>query len=286
MLVSERVERASWGDVNGDGFGDLFIAEKDTTGRLFMNAEGGRLTEGREKLDRGNSSDSSHAGAWGDFDNDGDLDLHISARQNPNRLLRNDGGTTFTDVTVPPLGDRGDSYDAIWGDYDNDGDLDLFVGNNDETSLLLRNDKTTEGPVFTDVTAGPLRKAGAATTMTWVDIDNDGDLDLCVSDWDDAVQLFRNDLENKNHWLSVRLVGTRSNTCGIGARVRAVAGGRSQLRYVTGGSNSGAKTLRVHFGLGTSTSVDLLEIRWPSGTIQKLLDVPVDQHLVVQEGAQ
>ena len=126
---------------------------------------------------------------WGDYDNDGDLDLYLVNYLTPNRLFRNDGGGAFTDVTSGPLGDPGAGQGAAWADYDLDGDLDLYFVNHGTPNKLLRNDGA-EG--FTDVTAGPLGDAGWGLAATWGDSDNDGDPDLYITN-DGPNRLLRND---------------------------------------------------------------------------------------------
>jgi hypothetical protein len=221
-----------------------------------------------------------------DYDNDGDLDLFLVRRYLVNRLLRNDGGFKFADVTPRLIDEPHLTFGAAWGDYDNDGDLDLFVVNNTrDMSRLFRNDSAGDAPAFADVTDGPLRRTGASIAAAWVDVDGDGDLDLTASDWDDAVLLFRNDIRNGNHWLKFRLVGTRSNTWGVGARVRVVAGGKSQMRLITGGSPAASEVLEVAFGLGAATRADLVEVRWPSGIVQTLRDQVADRRILIREAA-
>jgi hypothetical protein len=273
----------SWADFTGDGLPDLFLCSRGGPDRLLVNKGDGAFQDVSSWLESNPSDGNSRCGSWGDYDNDGDFDLYICRRSGPNSLLQNDGGQGFTDVTAAPLGDRRLSLGALWGDYDHDGDLDLFVGNNDGRSLLLRNDGGTEKPAFTDVTTGPLRYAGSAYAMAWADFDGDGDLDLTVSDWDDAVRIFRNDQETGHHWLQVRLRSGSRNTAGIGARIRVTTDGRSQVREISGGSSSATNPLRAHFGLGRAHRVEELEVRWPSGTLQTLRDVPADQLLVLEE---
>ena len=130
--------------------------------------------------------------AWGDYDNDGDLDLYVANHSGgrPNKLIRNDGGEVFVNATSGPLGDLGPGTGVAWGDYDNDGDLDLYLGNYGAANMLFRNDG---GGVFTDVTSGPLGDAGYSNGVAWVDYDNDGDIDLYVVNEGQANGLFRND---------------------------------------------------------------------------------------------
>jgi hypothetical protein len=127
--------------------------------------------------------------AWGDYDNDGDLDLYI-ANTSANKLLRNEGGGVFVNATGGPLGDASVGEGVAWGDYDNDGDLDLYVANFNAANKLFRNDG---GDTFVDATGGPLGDAGDGYGVAWGDYDNDGDLDLYVTNFNTANLLFRND---------------------------------------------------------------------------------------------
>ena len=118
------------------------------------------------------------------------------------------------------------------------------------------------------------------------DYDNDGDLDVLITNNGQAPQLLRNDGGNRKHWIEVRLIGTRSNRDGIGAAIRIAAGGRTQFDQAKGGmSYQSAHDPRVHFGLGDSEKVDLLEVRWPSGAIDTLTNLAANCVVTVKEGA-
>ena len=117
------------------------------------------------------------------------------------------------------------------------------------------------------------------------DIDNDGDVDIVVNDLDSAPQLLRNDGGNKNNWIIVKTIGTKSNRNGIGAKVKVVAGDLTQLDEVrSGGSYISQNDLKLHFGLEKRTSVDLIQVRWPSGAVDTLKDVAVNKIVTVKEG--
>ena len=116
------------------------------------------------------------------------------------------------------------------------------------------------------------------------DFDNDGRIDGVVVNMDDQLTLLHNTTRNGNHWLTVRVIGSRSNRDGIGARVRVRAGGRDQIREVkTSGSYASASDPRVHFGLGAASKIEALEVKWPSGARQVFTDVPEDRIAVVHE---
>ncbi len=278
-------EGVACADYDNDGDLDIYIVNYYSANKLLRN-DGGLafvdVTSG-PLGDMGNGRGVD----WGDYDNDGDLDLYFANRYGANKLLRNDGGGTFVDVTSGPLSDGGHAKGVAWGDYDNDGDLDLFLAKGDGLILgpnrLLRNDG---GGTFVDATSGALADSGCWYGSALGDMDNDGDLDLYATNMLGANKLFLNQKGSKKHWLHANLVGVISNKSAIGARVRAVSGSLSQIREISGGSGyMSQNSLTAEFGLGSRTSVDTLEIRWPSGTIQKLTGLPVDTLLVITESA-
>jgi hypothetical protein len=220
--------------------------------------------------------------AWGDYDGDRDQDLYLPiGGGNANKLLRNEGGGTFVDATSGPLGDTGNGTGVAWGDYDNDGDLDLYLANFGTSNKLFRNDG---GGTFADTTRSPLGDTGAGFGVAWADYDGDGDLDLYLANWGVSNKLFRNNLSTADGWLHVDLEGVYSNRAGIGARVRIVTGGTSQMREISGGSGYASQnSLTAEFGLGVATTVDSVQVIWPSGIIQDSLNVAVDQLILITE---
>ena len=154
-----------------------------------------------------------------------------------------------------------------------------------ETKTMYRNVRGQ----FEDVTArlgsamlAPRVSRGAA----FADFDNDGDIDVLVTNNGQEPQLLRNDGGNRNHWLQLRLVGVRSNRDGIGARVTVKAGGITRVDEAKGGmSYQSAHDPRLHFGLGGTDRVASIEIRWPSGMIDRLADLPADRVITVREGS-
>ena len=128
-----------------------------------------------------------------------------------------------------------------------------------------------------------MRRSGRG--VAFGDLDNDGRLDILINNQNDPPTLLHNECESPGHWISIRTVGTKSNRDGIGARVTLVAGGRRQIQEVrSGGSYLSQNDLRVHFGLGSATKVDLIEIRWLSGAVDKIESASVDRFLTVEEG--
>jgi len=264
---------AGWADYDNDGDVDLYVARSDVN-KLLRN-DGGTFTDATS----GPEGDAGHGRglAWGDYDNDGDLDLYLS-NDGANKLLRNDGGT-FTDVTTTTLGDVGEGYGAAWADYDNDGDLDLYIASR-QWNRLYRND----GGTFVDAANDELRDGSYGQGVSWADPDGDGDLDLYLTNRG-ANRFFRNDLSTGAHWIHVHAKGTSlNNRAAIGARVRIVAGGASQIREVSGGGGFlGQNSLIAAFGLGSTSSVDTIEVRWPSGLIQTVESVSADTLIDVIE---
>ncbi len=185
-----------------------------------------------------------------------------------------------------------------WGtkffDYDSDGWVDLFVANGHvypqlenyrQRKLLYKNNRNG---TFTELAA----QAGAALVaerasrgVAFGDLDNDGDVDVVVNDLDGAPQLLRNDGGNANNSVLIKTIGVKSNRNGAGARVRVVAGDLTQVDEVrSGDSYLSQSDLRLHFGFERRTKIDLIEIRWPSGAIDRITNANVNKVLTVKEG--
>jgi hypothetical protein len=289
---------AAWGDYNNDGRPDLFLPNGAFVGLpnyLYRNDGGGTFT----RVGAGMVDGFFHAAsaAWGDYDNDGDLDLFVSCAAPPagsgscpNFFYRNDGNDTFTCLTSLPANDPeyqgGASQGCNWGDYDNDGWLDLFVANTSgQNDFLYHNNG--DGTFSKVLDSIAVNDGSTAVAAAWGDYDNDGFLDLFVGTIDSTNLLYHNN-GNDNHWLKFRLIGTRSNRAAIGAkvRVRATINGESfwQMREVSGGDGyTGQNSLHVHFGLGDATNADLIRIEWPSGTVQELPSIAANRFLTVTE---
>jgi len=255
-------QASSWADYDNDGDQDLYLVNGTFEANILYRNEGqGQFTDVTSNPlgDLG----GGQGAAWGDYDNDGDLDLYLTNWSVGNKLFRNNGGGSFTNVTQGVLVGQPHGQCAAWGDYDNDGDLDLYVSNHEYPNVLLENDgagnfidTTAQYPILADT-----NQSGSAA---WCDFDHDGDLDLFVSNHQAPCRLFANNLDNGNHWLHVKLVGTLSNRSAIGARVRVVAGNSVWIREVNGGSGYlSQNSLLVEFGLGSATSVDSVQVTWP-----------------------
>lgn len=299
---------AVWGDYDNDGDPDMFVANDKTPNFLFRNNGDGTFTEvGLEAgvaYSEDGAAESGMGADFGDYDNDGWLDIVMATYQwLPNRLYRNEGGEFFTDVTfLAHIGAESLPYlgmTVAFLDYDNDGWLDIFAANGhlDENvkeydpmaSYAQRNQlfHNNGDGTFTEVTemVGPgFKIENVSHGAAFGDYDNDGDVDIFVSNSHGPCSLLRNDGGNGNHWLAIRTVGTKSNRDGIGAKIKLTSGDLVQVREVRSSYGYlGSSDLRVYFGLGRRKKVDRIEIRWPSGQVQVLEDVEVDQFLTVRE---
>jgi enediyne biosynthesis protein E4 len=290
-------------DFDGDGWIDIFVANDSTPNFLYHNNGNGTFSEiGFESgtaLDKNGNEQGCMGVTLGDYDHDGLLDLFITNFDDEyNVLYRNAGKGSFVDVSY----EAGVAMISLpyvgWGtkffDYDNDGWLDLFVANGHaypqrdryrQRKLLHRNNR--DG-TFSEVSAqsgSALMEERASRGTAFGDIDNDGDVDIVVHDLDSVPQLLRNDGGNKNNWIIVKTIGTKSNRNGIGAKVKVVSGDLIQLDEVrSGGSYISQNDLKLHFGLEKRTVVDLIQVRWPSGAVDTLTKVTANKVVTVKEG--
>ncbi|HYN00812.1 MAG TPA: CRTAC1 family protein [Vicinamibacteria bacterium] len=295
-------------DFDGDGLTDIFVANDAVQQFLYRNRGGGRFEdvafEAFAAFDQDGKAFSGMGTDAADYDNDGRPDVVVTNLSNQcYALFRNLGDWTFSYETHASGLGRISLLSSGWGvrflDYDNDGWKDLFLVQGHvldtieltsphlryrQPPLIARN----EGGRFRDVSAGAgdvFKTEWAARGLAIGDIDDDGDLDIVVSTLDDRGRVLRNEGGNRGHWVQLRLVGRRSNRDGIGAEVR-VTTASGAIRHATARTAGGylsAGDRRVHLGLGAEKGVRSIEIRWPSGTLQRLNDVAVDQILTVTE---
>lgn len=275
-----------WADYDGDNDLDLFVANANNQNNfLYRNNGDGTFT----KVTSGpivNEGGSSVTGSWGDYNNDGHLDLFVANNfQQNNFLYQNNGNGTFIKITSGPLvNDHAESVSAGWADYDNDGDLDLFVSNSyGENDFLYRND--SHG-VFLQITSSVLVRDQKHTVgIAWGDHDNDGSLDLFVPNNDGNNFLYHNK-GSSNNWINIKCVGRVSNASAFGAvvRIKSAINGSTvrQMRYLPDGNSNHSQN--VEFGLGNAAVIDSIKIEWPSGIVDVYANVAVNDFYTAIEG--
>ena len=271
------------------------------------------------------ASGGNYASLWTDFDNDGDLDMFISKCSGPPcELHRNDGNGVFTDISaqaginVTPI----QTWSSAIADFDNDDDMDVIITASAGTHKFFRNNKDTNTVAFTNITAGSGWDTNTATNIDNIayDFDNDGKVDVlgggnkimfnqgnnsftpvgynaisvgAVGDLNNDGFLdiqngstIRFGVPNGNNWLKVTLQGIQSNRNGIGARVEIYGPWGKQIRDIRSGEGFRyMSSLNAHFGLGTSTVINQVIIKWPSGIVDTYNNVTANQPLHVVEGA-
>lgn len=298
-----------WGDYDNDGWPDLFVANDAHPNLLYHNNRNGTFSEVALEAGVAFDEDGRERAGMGvdfaDYNNDGWLDLVITNFYGePHSLYLNQKNGTFLETTWPSGIGEATTHYLGWGagfvDFDNDGWKDLFFVHGHvypeveghglderyaERNLVFRNEGDGR---FRDVTpsAGPdLATARVGRGAAFGDYDNDGKVDVLVSSINDRLVLLHNETRTTNHWLNVRLLGKKSNRDGLGARISAHLGTTDLTHEVHGGGSYLSQSdYRAHFGLGRSRVVPLLEIRWPSGVVDRLKDVAADRNIVVEEG--
>lgn len=296
-------------DFDDDGWMDVFIANDSMTNFLYRNRGDGTFENvtlaaavayGEDgKAEAGMGADAA------DYDGDGRLDLYVTHLDFEfDRLYRNLGDGSFEDATfLAKIGYQTfnvSGFGTRFIDYDNDGARDLFVANGHVLdNIHLFHEKTTyaepkivfrnAGGTFENVTArlgSDLSRPRVSRAAAFADYDNDGDIDVLINNNGQQAELLRNDGGNRGHWLQVRLVGTKSNRDGVGARVKISAGDLVQHEQQKGGmSYQASHDPRLHCGLGNRTKVDRIEVRWPSGAVDVVKNLEVDRVVVLKEGA-
>ncbi len=295
------------GDFDNDGWPDIFVACDSTPSLLFRNNHDGTFAEIAVKAGVAYNEDGREEAGMGahamDYDGDGWLDIiRTNFSDETSTLYHNNGDGTFTDVTyVSGLGVNTQflGWGTLFVDVDNDGWPDLFVANGHvypevdsnglnstfrERKVLYWNQHNGKfkdisldsGPGITT----PFNSHGVAAA----DFDNDGGVEILVNNSHDAPSLLKNN-GDQGRWISLKLVGTKSNRDAIGARVTVSAGGHNQLQEVrSGGGYISQSDFRLHFGLGKAAKAATVEVKWPSGQRQVFHDVEADKFYLIEEG--
>ena len=296
-------------DYDDDGWPDIFVACDSTASILYHNNRDGTFTDsavvagaafnddGREQAGMGS--------AVGDYDGDGKLDIFkTNFSDDTSTLYRNNGDGTFDDKTFPAGLGLNTQY-LGWGvaflDIDNDGWPDLLLGNGhvypevdsqhlgshfQEPKILYHNNGNG---TFTDISAqaGPgITAVSSARGLAVGDLWNDGRMSAVISNMNAPPSLLVNDVRNGNHWIAFRTISTHSNHDGIGAKITVSSGGRRLVDEVRSGSSYISNhDMRVHLGLGASTKVDSVRVRWPSGLVEDFESPRIDAIHVLKEGS-
>ncbi|HKV24104.1 MAG TPA: CRTAC1 family protein [Candidatus Acidoferrum sp.] len=296
-------------DYDNDGWPDLFVANDGINAYLYHNLRNGTFEEIGTISGMALASQGFVMAAMcislGDYDNDGALDLFITDFQsNSDHLWHNDLKGSFDEVsdqagiTAPTRSVLG--FGGGFFDYDNDGWLDLFVANGHvypevalvspdvkfkQINSLFHNEHNGKFVETTKIAGPGFDKPYVGRGVAFADFENKGFLDVLVANNGDPPLLLRNTGGNRNHFVSFKLVGTRSNRDAMGTRIRLTAGGLTQIREIEGGGSYLSQSdLRAHFGLGSATHIEKVEISWPSGLKQTFGDLDADKFYLIREG--
>ncbi len=300
-------------DYDNDGDVDIYVANDMVRNFLYENQGNGSFKDVSLLTGAGyNEAGQAEAGMgtdFGDFNQDGLMDVLVTNYQGEtNTLYVNEGSGLFADVALSTGIGRPSWRYLGWGvrffDYNNDGDLDIFVANGHintniaewddigtyaQKNLLFDNSGPDATPPFvfreiSDRMSRDFLQEEVSRGAAFGDYDNDGDMDILVTNVGDAPNLLRNDGGNSNNWLMLKLVGVQSNRDAIGAEVRVVSAGLVQRQQLQGGSSYlSHHDPRLLFGFGKRTKVDSIVVKWPGGTIQTMQNVDVNQMLTVRE---
>ncbi len=300
-------------DFDNDSWPDIYVANDSAPAALYHNNKDGTFTDIGVEAGAAYSSDGKPQAGMGvgvgDYDGDGLLDIFkTNFSGDTSTLYRNlgvkSGLLNFDDVTFT-AGIGVNTRFLGWGcgfvDFDNDGWLDIFLVNGHvypevekltteagypQRKVLYQNQRNGSFKDVAEKVGGPLVEPTASRGCAFGDFDNDGDVDVAINPVNDFPVLLRTDSATNNNWISIKLIGVKSNRDGVGARIRVVTDGKTQIDEVrSGGSYYSQNDLRVHFGLGKATKAQTIEARWPSGVVDTLNDVAAGQVVFIKEGA-
>jgi len=296
-------------DFDNDNWPDIYVANDSAPAALYQNNKNGTFTDiGLEAGAAFSVDGKPQAGmgvSAGDYDRDGWLDIFkTNFSGDTSTLYRNTGKSVFDDVTFPAgigVNTRWLGWGCGFFDMDNDGWLDVFLVNGHvypevakltteagyaQRKVLYRNLRNGRFEDVSEKVGGAVTEPSPARGCAFGDYDNDGDIDILINNVNALPELLRNESSAPHNWIKIRTVGVKSNRDGIGARIKAVTEDGSQIDEVrSGGSYYSQNDLRVHFGVGKSQKIKSIEIRWPSGQVDTLTDVAVNQTLYVKEGS-
>lgn len=296
-------------DFNNDGWPDIAVANDSWPNFLFINKHDGTFEDVSFVSGLAASEDGRYEAGMGidaaDVDGDGWQDVYITHLDlELNRLYHNNHDGTFTDATFSSgIGNRVILLSGVsmkFVDYDNDGWNDILQINGAmldnvqlyhgevtyrEPLLMFRNIGKAQFEKVSDSLGPDFVRPVVGRGLATADYDNDGDIDIATNNRGDCPELLRNDGGNANHWLTVQLIGTRSNRDGTGTSLKLTAEKFVHVEQAKGGmSYMSASDPRIHFGLGKRTRIDSLEITWPSGQVDRLTNVPTDEIIAIKEG--
>jgi enediyne biosynthesis protein E4 len=300
-------------DLDNDAWPDIYVANDSAPAALYLNNKDGTFKDIGVEAGAAYSSDGKPQAGMGvgigDYDGDGLFDIFkTNFSGDTSTLYRNrgvkSGLLTFDDVTFTSgigVNTRWLGWGCGFVDLDNDGWLDIFLVNGHvypevekleteagypQRKVLYRNLRNGNFKDITEQIGGILLEPTASRGSAFGDFDNDGDLDIVINPVNDNPVLLRTDSTTKNNWIGIKAIGVKSNRTGVGARIKVVTDNKTQIDEVrSGGSYYSQNDLRVHFGLGKAAKVKTVEVRWPSGVVDTVDDLGINQFIQIKEGA-
>jgi hypothetical protein len=300
-------------DFDNDSWTDIYVANDSAPAALYHNNKDGTFTDVGVEAGAAYSGDGKPQAGMGvgvgDYDGDGLLDIFkTNFSGDTSTLYRNlglkSGLLNFDDVTFT-AGIGVNTRYLGWGcgfvDFDNDGWLDIFLVNGHvypevekltteagypQRKVLYQNRRDGSFKDIAEQIGGPLVEPTAGRGCAFGDFDNDGDVDVVINPVNDSPALLRTDSATNNNWISIKLIGAKSNRDGVGSRIKVTAGDRTRIDEVrSGGSYYSQNDMRVHFGLGKAAKAQTVEVLWPSGVVDTLNDVAAGQFIFIKEGS-